>query len=90
LYTIGPNITIADTSLLYRGGGLAGDVRLDPAHLWNGWMNIGTRPSWGWFLRHANGVTFDRLHLQLDRPDGRPSIIVEDARNITCFRAPCG
>jgi hypothetical protein len=50
-YPIGPNITIADTSLLYRGGGLAGDV------------NIGTRPSWGWFLRHANGVTFDRLHL---------------------------
>jgi hypothetical protein len=33
-FPIGPNITIADTMLQFRGGGLANDVHLDPAHLW--------------------------------------------------------
>jgi hypothetical protein len=80
---VGPNLTFTNVTLTFRGGGAAADVARSPPHLWDGWMNIGTRPSWGWFLRNVVGLVLDGVRLDLDKSDGRPAIVLEAAENIT-------
>lgn len=85
-YPVGPNITLSNISLRYRGGGLEQDVALDPAHPWNKWMNIGVRPAWGWYLRNVVGLVFDQVTLSFSRDDGRPAMMVQGATNVSLRR----
>ena len=78
---VGPNITLQNLTLRFRGGGTAagGNAALEPPHPPLGWSDTGPWPSWGLFVRHAVGVTLRGVALSFDDDDGRPALALEDA-----------
>ncbi len=38
-------------------------------------------PAWGFYVRHADDITFDNVKLTAKESDYRPAIVVDDARN---------
>eukprot|EP00040_Diaphanoeca_grandis_P016685 m.86373 g.86373 ORF g.86373 m.86373 type:complete len:521 (+) comp25961_c0_seq1:272-1834(+) len=88
-FPVGPNITLTDVHLTYRGGGLVSTVNANPLHLWDSWMNIGVRPAWAWYLRNMYGLVIDGMILDFDHNDDRPAIVLQDALNVTFRRVSC-
>ena len=35
-------------------------------------------PAWGFYVRHAKGITFDNVTLTAEKPDYRPAIVLDD------------
>ena len=40
-------------------------------------------PAYGFYVRHADGVTFENVALSTDRPDSRPAIVQEDCTSVS-------
>ncbi|MFQ8805155.1 MAG: hypothetical protein ACLR8Y_08780 [Alistipes indistinctus] len=34
-------------------------------------------PAWGFYIRHAKGITFDNVTLTAEKPDYRPAIVLD-------------
>ncbi len=43
---------------------------------------FGSLPAWGFFVRHADGVTFRDIRLELESPDSRPPLADADVQNM--------
>ncbi len=43
---------------------------------------FGELPSWGFYIRHVNGITFKNITLKLKEKDYRPAFIFDDVDNI--------
>ena len=43
---------------------------------------FGELPAWGFYLRHAKGITFKNINLSLDDPDFRPAFVFDTTENI--------
>jgi hypothetical protein len=44
---------------------------------------FGVLPAYGFYLRHAAGITLDGVTLSVAAPDTRPAIVLEGARDVT-------
>ena len=40
-------------------------------------------PAWGFYIRHAEGVTFDNVRLKVADKDYRPAIVADDVNGLT-------
>ncbi|HTD21788.1 MAG TPA: glycosyl hydrolase family 28 protein [Terriglobales bacterium] len=78
------NVTIDNVNLTEPGGHPASDVNINPPET-NDWQPAGqgTKPSYGWWLRHVSGITFHNSQVHFDANDGRPAFIVVDGQNVT-------
>ena len=78
------NVTLTNVKITVPGGHPASDVNIDPPEN-NDWTpkSLGTRPSYGWFLRHVRGITFNNCEVQFDSSDGRPAFIAVDGQSVT-------
>jgi polygalacturonase len=43
---------------------------------------FGELPAWGFYLRHASGITFKNIKLTLDNKDFRPAFIFDDVKDL--------
>ena len=43
---------------------------------------FGELPAWGFYVRHAKGMTFKNINLSLDDPDFRPAFVFDTTENI--------
>ncbi len=43
---------------------------------------FGTLPAWGFYCRHAEGITFDNVTLRLQGKDYRPALVCDDVKNL--------
>ena len=43
---------------------------------------FGELPSWGFYVRHVSGITFNNVKLSLADKDFRPAFVFEDADNV--------
>jgi polygalacturonase len=39
---------------------------------------FGTLPAFGWFIRHARGITFDNMEVRYEQQDTRPAYVLRD------------
>jgi len=78
------DVTIVNTEYTAPGGGSAGDASINPPEN-NDWTprSLGTRPSYGWFVRHADNITFLNDSVNFSSNDRRPAFIANDGSNIT-------
>jgi hypothetical protein len=78
------NVTITNVNLSMPGGHPASDADLVPPDRPIDYRprEFGTRPAYGFWLRHVDGVTFDHTTVQFDKADGRPAFAVDDGRRI--------
>ncbi|MBI0476267.1 glycoside hydrolase family 28 protein [Sphingomonas sp. MA1305] len=84
------NVALSDITLSYRGGGTADDAARRPGELAEAYPEpsmFGPTPAWGLWMRHARGVTIDRLHLAT-AGDARPAILADDVTAVTVRRTP--
>lgn len=89
------NVLISDVTIAYPGGASMG-VRYIP--LWNAksvperensypeFDMFGELPCYGFYVRHADGVTFRNVTLKLRKDDFRPAFLLDDASNVNFER----
>jgi polygalacturonase len=77
------NVNITNVNLRVPGGHPASDVNINPPETVN-WQPAGqgTKPSYGWWLRHVSGITFTNSQVHFDANDNRPAFIAVDGTNI--------
>ena len=44
---------------------------------------FGELPSWGFYVRHVEGITFRNVHLSLRDSDFRPAFVFDDVHQLT-------
>jgi len=78
------NVTLTNVNLTVRGGHPASDAGIVPPenNAKHAPKIYGTRPAYGWWLRHATGVTFTGCAVRFDRDDGRPAFRTDDASTV--------
>jgi len=76
------NVSLSDIYIRYRGGGKLVDKPYReqgtnyPEPRW-----AGQTPAYGLFARHVDGLRLRNVRFELQRPDERPDIILEDVKN---------
>jgi polygalacturonase len=80
------NITLNNIKITAKGGHPYSDTSIVPPELTPGQYNIvdmGTRPSYGWYLRHVKGIHFHNVcAVDFEANDNRYAVVVDDADNI--------
>jgi polygalacturonase len=81
------NIHMENIHITYRGGGTSEMIELVPQDWPEHNPNaLGTRPSYGFYIRHAQGVRLKNVRTEYEREDHRPAIVVDNASKITMER----
>ena len=47
---------------------------------------FGELPAWAFYIRHAEGITFQNVSFQAANKDFRPAFVIDDAENIQLNR----
>jgi polygalacturonase len=78
------NVTLTNVNLTVPGGHPASDVNINPPET-NNWQPAGqgTKPSYGWWMRHVSGISFQNCSVHFDANDGRPAVIAVDGQNVS-------
>ena len=90
------DITLRNVSLVFPGGGTEAERGLDVPELERaypeGVMFGRNLPAWGFYIRHADDVTFDNVTLTLAGDDARERVVCDDCRGSagsgSCFLCP--
>merc|ERR1712083_342513 len=78
-FRVGP-LWIDGLTVVAPGGGKSSDAKVDPPIQKDKYQPRydGARPSWGFFVRHAEHVYFSGAVLSTSSSDGRPAIVMDD------------
>ncbi|MCT9930266.1 glycosyl hydrolase family 28 protein [Planotetraspora sp. A-T 1434] len=81
---IGPGITFNNVNLTVPGAHPASDATKVPGEFLTSYppRDYGTRPSYGYWIRHATGVKVNGGTLKFSSNDDRPAIIADDASTV--------
>ena len=86
------NVTLENIEILYPGRGNNGLANMPLSRLkdvpekesaYPEFSMFGELPSWGFYIRHMDGLTMKNIKLSIDAPDYRPAIIMDDVRNVS-------
>ncbi|UZF74542.1 glycoside hydrolase family 28 protein [Amycolatopsis mediterranei] len=75
------DIRISNVRQHTAGGLTPADAVANPPELETGYPEpamFGTLPAYGWFIRHARGLTFDNVEVRYERTDTRPAHMLRD------------
>ena len=86
------NVTIENVEIKFPGGGdptfaKVGTNELDKVPEipkaypeFSQWKEL---PAWGFFIRHAEGITFKNVKMTAEAPDYRPAVVLDDVQGAT-------
>jgi polygalacturonase len=86
------NVTLEFIKIVYPGRGNRAYANLplsrldDVPELVNHYPEFsmfGELPSWGFYVRHVDGLTMKNIKLKIKDPDYRPALVFDDAKNLT-------
>ncbi|OLB75873.1 MAG: hypothetical protein AUI14_20155 [Actinobacteria bacterium 13_2_20CM_2_71_6] len=79
------NVTLTNVKLTVHGGHPASDANVVPPenNAKHAPKIYGTRPAYGWWLRHVSGISFVGCSVTFDRDDGRPAFLTDDGVNVS-------
>lgn len=82
------NITFNNVDFEYPGGHPASDADIVPGEHFTTYppRDYGTRPSYGWWMRHIRGITFNDSDVSFVSNDNRPAFIADDGANVVINR----
>ncbi len=80
------NITFNNVTVLNKGGSSAAAINNYPVEnqLWPV-EHFGNWPSYGWYVRWADNISFTNCQVHFTSNDGRPAVIVDTATNINFY-----
>ncbi len=77
------DVLISNVRGVQDGGGTEQDAARHPEELADHYPDprmFGEMPSWGFYVRHAVGVTIRDVSLRLAKPDARPCVVLDDVQ----------
>ncbi len=86
------NVTLENIEIHYPGRGNNGLANLPLSRLdevpeneagYPEFSMFGELPAWGFYLRHADGITMKNINIGIADPDYRPAMVVDDVRNLS-------
>ncbi|MBU2491091.1 MAG: glycoside hydrolase [Bacteroidetes bacterium] len=82
------NVNLNNIKIEYAGGGTIEDAAKKVDELEDHYPEStkwGTLPAYGFYVRHAENITFNNVDISYKEPDVRPAFIFDDAKKITLF-----
>lgn len=83
------DVRLSNIRIHYKGGGTKEDAMREPPENEKNYPEpsmFGVTPSYGFYVRHAKGITFDNVEVSFDKEDARPAFLLDDVQNIEFFR----
>jgi len=83
------DVKLSNIRIHYRGGGTKQDALIEVPENEKSYPEpsmFGTLPAYGFFIRHASGITFDNVEISFEKEDARPAFLLNDVKNVDMFR----
>ena len=83
------DVRLSNIHIHYRGGGTAEDAKRDVPENEKNYPEpsmFGVLPVYGFYVRHASGITFDNVEVSFENSDARPAFMLEDVQGAEFFR----
>ncbi len=83
------DVRLSNIRIHYRGGGNLVDAkRIVPENEENypEPSMFGKIPAYGFYIRHARGITFDNVEVSFEKDEARPAFMLDDVKTIQFFR----
>jgi len=83
------DVHLSNIRIHYNGGGTKADAaRLIPENEKNypEPSMFGVLPAYGFYVRHAKGITFDNVKITYEKAEERPAFVLDDVDGIDLFR----
>ena len=83
------DVKLSNIRIHYKGGGTKADAAREIPENEKSYPEpsmFGVTPSYGFFVRHARGITFDNVEVSFETDDARPGFVLDDVKNIEFFR----
>ncbi|MEQ1761541.1 MAG: glycosyl hydrolase family 28-related protein [Pyrinomonadaceae bacterium] len=83
------DVTLSNIIIRYKGGGTKDDAeRIVPENekSYPEPSMFGVIPAYGFYVRHARGITFDNVDVSYDKPDERSAFILDDVKDVAFYR----
>ncbi len=79
------NVKLSNIQIFTRGGAEAEWATTRPAENPKKYPEpnmFGQTPSYGFFVRHVNGIEFDNVAIHFDKPETRPPFVLQDVHGV--------
>ena len=83
------DVRLSNIRIHYKGGGARADAeRVVPENEKNypEPSMFGVLPAYGFYVRHAKGITFDNVKMTYEKAEERPAFFLDDVKDIDLFR----
>ena len=83
------DVKLSNIRIHYNGGGTRADAVREIPEGEKSYPEpsmFGVTPSYGFFVRHARGITFDNVEVSSGTDDARSPFVLDDVKNIEFFR----
>lgn len=78
------NISFENIHLTFGGGGTAEDAaRRDLPEFAGEYFALGPMPAYGFYARHARGITLQNIRFQTATPDLRPAVVLDRTEDVS-------
>ena len=79
------NVMLDDIHITHPGGGTLDDANFDPAEHerdYPDYQVFAPAPAYGFYVRHARGITLNNVWLETATPDFRPAVFCDDVEEL--------
>ena len=83
------DVRLSNIRIHYRGGGTAEDAKREVPENEKSYPEpsmFGKLPAYGFYIRHARGITFENVSVSFEKDDFRPAFMLDDVQEIEFFR----
>ena len=93
------NVSLRDVTIVYAGGGTRerGDITLNKvpevSRRYPEFTQFGNLPAWGFYIRHAENISFSNCTFRCLAPDFRSAVVGDDVQKlelVACHLQPAG
>ena len=83
------DVRLSNIRIHYRGGGTTEDAKREPPENEKNYPEpsmFGKLPAYGFYIRHARGITFDNVEVSYENAESRPALMLDDVKGAEFFR----
>ncbi len=83
------DVRLSNIRIHYKGGGTKEDALREPPENEKNYPEpsmFGVIPAYGFYVRHARGITFEAVEVSFEKEDLRPAFFLDDVKNVEFFR----
>ncbi len=83
------DVRLSNVRIHYKGGGTREDAAREVPENERSYPEpsmFGVLPAYGFYVRHARGVTFDNVAVSFEKPDCRPAFVLDNVANVQFYR----